>query len=95
MAVLFPAHHIMTDKPHVIIYTRPGCHLCEEAKQEIFAAGCHDEFTFEEINIDTDSSLARLHGLDVPVVTVNGIVTFKHRLTAVEFKRQLRNRLPA
>ena len=55
---------------------------------------CEDEFTFEEINIDTDSSLVRLYGFDVPVVTVNGIVAFKHCLTAVEFKRQLRNRLP-
>ena len=84
----------MTEKPHVIIYTRIGCHLCDGAKREIFAADCEDEFTFEEINIDTDSSLVRLYGFDVPVVTVNGIVTFKHCLTAVEFKRQLRNRLP-
>jgi glutaredoxin len=30
----------MNDKVEVIIYSRPGCHLCEEAKAAINSSGC-------------------------------------------------------
>jgi glutaredoxin len=74
----------------VIIYTRPGCHLCDEAKAEIARArhGARP-FDLEEINIDDDPALARLYGYDIPVVTINGAHSFKHRLTAEDFTREL------
>lgn len=83
----------MPSTPHVKLYTRPGCHLCAEAKREIFGAGSPVEFTFEEINVDTDAGLVRRFGMDVPVVTINDVVVFKHRLTAREFAHQLRHYL--
>src|SRR6266446_1169217 len=43
-------------KAHVIIYSRPGCHLCDEAKHAIEAAHCSDKYTFAEINIESDPS---------------------------------------
>ena len=60
------------DRVCVNIYTRPGCHLCEEAKAEIARANCSDLFTLEEINIDADPDLIRRFGYDIPVVTING-----------------------
>src|SRR5918998_2995797 len=41
-------------KASVKLYTRPGCHLCDDAKREMSAAGCGDLYDLEEINIDTD-----------------------------------------
>jgi glutaredoxin len=76
-------------KPHVIIYSRPGCHLCEEAKAAITSAGCDDQFTLEEIDIESDSELLRKYKYDIPVITINGLETFIHRLTAQEFKQKL------
>jgi glutaredoxin len=78
------------ERARVVIYTRPGCHLCDEAKMEITRAGCSDLFSLEEINIDSDPSLATRYGYDIPVVTIDGVHAFKHRLTAEEFKRELR-----
>lgn len=75
---------------HVILYTRPGCHLCEEAKAEMLAAGCSDEYILEEVNIETDTALKELYGWEIPVVFINGVKAFKYRLTAAEFKRKLR-----
>ena len=83
----------MQTRAHVILYTRPGCHLCEEAKAEIHAAGCDGEYLLEEVNIDTDPALKERYGLEIPVILINGIKAFKYRLTADEFKRKLR-RLP-
>jgi glutaredoxin len=74
------------EKPTVIIYSRPGCHLCDEAKQTIAAAGCPDEYTLYEINIESDPDLLRRYQYDIPVITINGIETFKHRLSVEDFK---------
>ncbi|HEX6623824.1 MAG TPA: glutaredoxin family protein [Pyrinomonadaceae bacterium] len=73
--------------PHVVFYTRPGCHLCEEAEREIAAARCHGLYTFEKVNIDADPDLVRRHGWEIPVVVIDGTVAFKHRLTAEDFRR--------
>jgi glutaredoxin len=80
----------MPTKTHVILYTRPGCHLCEEVKREMLAAGCADEYMLEEVNIDTDPALLERYGWEIPVVLINNVKAFKYKLTADEFKRKLR-----
>lgn len=77
-------------KARVTLYTRPGCHLCDEAKQAILAANCRDSYTLQEVNIDLDPALARRYGWDIPVVLINGVETFKHRLTSSDFEREIR-----
>jgi glutaredoxin len=77
-------------KTRVIIYSRPGCHLCEEAKREMLAAGCGDQYFLEEIDIETDPALKERYGWEIPVIVINGVRAFKYRLTADEFKRKLR-----
>lgn len=74
----------------VIIYSRPGCHLCDEAKQAIESAGCQNEYTLEEINIESDQDLLNRYQYDIPVVTINGVEAFRHTLTAEEFRKRLR-----
>ena len=76
-------------KPHVIIYSRPGCHLCDEAKAAIMSAGCSDQFTLEEINIESDDELLRKYKYDIPVVAIDGAETFIHRLTPGEFRQKI------
>jgi glutaredoxin len=76
-------------KAQVTFYTRPGCHLCDEAKQAILSARCQSLYTLQEINIDFDPALVRRYGWDIPVVLINGIETFKHRLTTAEFEREI------
>lgn len=73
-------------KPHVIIYSRPGCHLCDEAKAAIMSAGCSDQFTLEEVNIDSEQELLRKYKHDIPVIAIDGAETFIHRVDVKEFK---------
>ena len=76
-------------KTQVIIYTRPGCHLCEEAKEAMRAAGCGGEYTLDEINIENDPELLARYKDDIPVITFNGVEAFRHRVQPDEFAKVL------
>jgi len=80
-------------KTQVIIYTRPGCHLCEEAKEAICAAQCFDHFKLKEINIETDAELLEWYREDIPVIMIDGIEAFRHRVNAREFKARILGRI--
>ncbi len=84
----------MTQKPvekaRVRLYTKQGCHLCEEAKREILKAAIPDEYTLEEVDIESDPVIFERYRYDIPVVVINGTHAFRHRLTADEFRRALR-----
>ncbi|HEX7293060.1 MAG TPA: glutaredoxin family protein [Solirubrobacterales bacterium] len=59
----------------VLVYSRPGCHLCEEAMQAIVALH-EDGYRFEllEVDIESDELLLRRHLERIPVVEVDGEV---------------------
>ena len=76
-------------KQRVVIFTRPGCHLCEEAKDNIRAADCGGEYTLDERNIESDPELLDKYRDDVPVILINGVEAFRHRLSSEEFKQKL------
>jgi glutaredoxin len=76
-------------KAHVIVYSRPGCHLCDDAKAAIIQAGCTDKFILEEINIESDSALLERYQYDIPVVMIDGVEAFRHRVDAREFAKKL------
>jgi glutaredoxin len=78
-------------KARVIIYSRPGCHLCDEAKANIRLAACPDEYTLEEINIETDPDLLRRYQYDIPVITIDGTEAFRHRLSSEDFQKRLKS----
>jgi glutaredoxin len=73
----------------VVIYSRPGCHLCEEAKKIMKSAGCDGEYVLQEIDIETDANLQERYRYDIPVITVDGQKAFKHRLTAKAFRERI------
>jgi c-di-GMP-related signal transduction protein len=57
----------------VVVYSRPGCHLCEEAIEKI--VGLHAEgyrFGLHEVDIETDELLLRRYLERIPVVEVDG-----------------------
>jgi len=74
--------------PQVILYSKPGCHLCEEARDEIESVRSR-QFDLTEINIVSDLSLYDLYKNDIPVIFINGREAFRHRLTASDFLRAL------
>ena len=74
----------------VVIYSKPGCHLCEEAKAAIHASDCDGEYELEEVNIETDSELLRRYRYEIPVIMIDGMEAFRHQLNSEEFKAAIR-----
>jgi glutaredoxin len=73
----------------VTLYTRTGCHLCQDAKSEIDSARRQIPFQYEELDIDSDPQLLKLYNEEVPVIAIDGAKAFKYRLTAAELLRKL------
>ena len=58
--------------PRVTVYSRPGCHLCEEALA-VVAKVCADVGEiYDVVNIDDDATLVERYGEEVPVTFVDG-----------------------
>ena len=75
--------------PHVILYTRKACHLCDAVKDSLTRLSSRAQFTLEEVDIDSDSALRERFNDEVPVVFIDGRKAFKYRLDEPEFLRKL------
>jgi hypothetical protein len=74
---------------HVLMYTRQGCHLCEEAWRCLQEQQGRYYFTLEQRDVDADPALAAEFGEWVPVVAVNGAVRFRGGVNPVLLRRLL------
>jgi len=77
------------EKTQVILYTRPGCHLCEEMKGEMTEANCDELYELKEINIESEPELLARYRYDIPVLLIDGVEVFQHRIRSEEFKAKL------
>ncbi len=73
----------------VTLYTRPGCKLCEEAKEAITPLLTEFGARLREVNIDEDSRLRALYTDCVPVLFLGSRKVAKHRVDTRQFRRQL------
>jgi|SRR5690242_13170660 len=73
----------------VTLYSRPGCHLCEEAKAAITPLLREFGAVLREVNIDEDVALKVRFGGDIPVIFIGAHKAAKHRIDLAQFRRQL------
>jgi glutaredoxin len=73
------------------IYSRPGCHLCDEMKAvvERVVRSAAQPPTIEEIDISTDPALEARYGVEIPVLLIDGKKVAKHRVTEEALTRWL------
>ncbi len=74
------------------IYSRPGCHLCDEMKAVIERVGRSVPLTVVEIDISGDTELDERFRLEIPVLMVNGRKAAKYRITEGELLRIVEQR---
>jgi glutaredoxin len=74
----------------VILYTRQGCHLCDQASELLRAHG----LTAQLIDIDSDPQLLAQYDCCVPVVAIDGKVRFRGRVNEVLLRRLLAKSRP-
>ena len=76
----------------LVLYSRPGCHLCDEMKAVVRRVAMRVPLVFEEIDISADAALEARYGVDIPVLLVNGRKAAKHRVAEGELMKILAGR---
>ena len=72
---------------NIVIYTRDGCHLCEEAREMLCEFGIAPTL----IDIDADPALRERFDTCVPVVEINGRIRFRGRVSRMLLRRIIRS----
>ena len=86
----------MPGRSHQVIaltlYSRPGCHLCDEMKTVINRVAQSTPLQLEEIDISSSADLEERYGLEIPVLFVAGKKAAKYRIGEGELRRVLAGR---
>ncbi len=71
-------------------YTRPGCHLCEEALRVLEVIRSEFDFEIQRVDISESPELDELYGTQIPVAKLDGRTILKHRADEKLLRRILR-----
>ena len=80
-------------RPAVTLLTRPGCHLCEAARESVDRVASALGLEWEDVDVDTDPEPARRHAEEIPVVLVDGVPRDFWQIDERRLARLLRERL--
>jgi glutaredoxin len=64
----------------VTLYGRPGCHLCDDAREALERVRARHPFTLREVDIEADDELLRRYLERIPVVALDGEELFDHHV---------------
>jgi len=76
-------HHLQT----IVFYTKPNCSLCDEALEQIEAVRQLIPFRLEQVGILDDFALYEKYKHDIPVLCLNGLEIFRHRVNREELMK--------
>ena len=54
------------------LYGKPGCHLCDDAREVVERVRAEHPFDLREVDVSLDPGLNREYGERIPVLSVNG-----------------------
>jgi glutaredoxin len=74
----------------VTLYSKPGCHLCEDARTLLHALAARYPLELEEIDIRSDPSLFRAYDVRIPVIIIDGSKTLEAPIVERDLLRALR-----
>ena len=73
----------------ITIYSRLGCHLCDDAHNVLKSLREELNFEIEVVNIDEDPELIRLYSDQVPVIHIDGLHHDFYKVDPLRFKSSL------
>ncbi len=74
---------------HILLYSKPGCHLCEIAYQLLLGLKREFDFQIEEADITHDPALINQYWDKIPVVVVDGATTLAAPIRVAEVRAAL------
>jgi glutaredoxin len=73
----------------VIVYSKPGCCLCDEVTDKLEVLKGTHAFNLREVNILEDPEAYQKFKEEIPVVFINGKKAFKYHLDEKQFLKKL------
>jgi glutaredoxin len=73
----------------VVLYGRPGCHLCDDARAALERIRAEIPFTLQERDIEQDDALLRRYLERIPVVVVDGVELCEYFVDEEAVRRSL------
>ena len=73
----------------VILYGRPGCCLCDDAREILERLRLRRRFALHERDIESDEALLRAYLERIPVVTIDGVEAFELFVDETELERRI------
>ena len=70
-----------TGAHRVVVLTRPGCHLCDVARDVVEAVCAERDLDYDEIDISEDPFLASEYAAAIPVVLVDDVEVARFRVS--------------
>jgi len=81
--------NLLKEKIKVEIYSKPECHLCDEAKSVLVKVQQEVPFDFLEVDITSNRELFTEYKEQIPVIFICGKKAFKFRVNEKELRRKL------
>ena len=75
----------------VTLYSRPGCHLCEDARAALERVRERAPFALVEVDIERDDALHRAYLERIPVVALDGEELFEYFVDEATLAARLRD----
>ena len=75
----------------VVLYGKPGCCLCDEAREAVATVRASHPFDLDEVDVSTDPDLHHRYGERIPVVVVDGEELLEGHVDAGELARRLQS----
>jgi glutaredoxin len=73
----------------VTLYGKPGCHLCEEAREVVLSVRAERGFELREVDVSLDAVLHARYGERIPVVTIDGEEAFEYHVDPAGLRERL------
>lgn len=74
----------------LVLYGKPGCHLCDDARAEIERVRSDRPFELEQVDITLDPALNRRYAERIPVLALDGEELFELRVDGEALKDRLK-----
>ena len=68
----------------VVLYSRPGCHLCDAAREVLLAERAGSSFDLVEVDVAGDDDLESQYGIRIPVIEIDGEERFEYEVDPAE-----------
>lgn len=73
----------------LLLYTKPGCHLCDEMKIVVANVARQFSVEVEEVDISADPDLMQEYGEQIPVLMLDGKKIAKYRISEADLIRRI------